>query len=386
MAYQVSTPRLNFDVLMGIIANIQRKRDISSFMKTCKTLYRPAISHILYDGVLLRSISEATSFCQFMLAEHWNKDRIRHLSHLSIEIYFHEDENYGRLPFTLAGTIKGAVHLESLQMQYLDSLLNVEGGESVFEVLHDLNSHCKLKKLTLQEVADGAVHLVGSMVPSFITDLSLSYDFEMLSPDPSPVLQSLKSTITTLNMEWIDPRSFGVRCPRLHTLSLDTHYSVAIPVLVRAFPNLCRLSVNNETESYDEDEILQLRLTNQIGLAHPAGSWTHLRYLRGDTNQLYIMGLSCPVYELDVDVSKILIVHRVLQLFSDVSPQMIDLHILIYRGHFSLENVKEFLPTAIQVLNSKNSCSHLSLRLQLSGYRTDIQGFVVSTPTPSPTL
>ncbi len=272
--FQVSTPKLNFDVLAGIFAHVEQKRDVSSFMKTCKTLYRPAIPHILRDTVTIRGIPEVTSFGEFMLADHWSKDRNHYLSHLRILIDIDYLEDLGRLPFALAKTIKNAIHLRKLQLRSPDLLWNVRGA-NMFEVLQDLNSHPKLEKLAFEDVREDTVQLIGSMVPSSIVNLSLSYDFLMESPDPSPALRSLRSTITTLHMETIDPRCFTVRCPLLHTLSLETHYSVSIPVLVRAFTNLRHLSVINETESYDEDEILDLRLSNQVGIGQPLGSWSH---------------------------------------------------------------------------------------------------------------
>ncbi len=377
--HQVSTPRLNFDIFAGILAHVERKKDVSSLMKTCKTLYRPAIPHILRDGVTIEGIPKTRSFCQFMLAKHWSKDRNRYLSRLSIDVEFRK--NIGYLPFALAETIKGAINLEELQMESLDSLLD-GGGKSVFEVLQDLGSHCKLKKLTLQNVGERTVRLLGSMKTSTITDLSLSYDIDIEHPNPFLALRSLRSTITTLHLEYIKSTSLNVQCPLVHTLSLETYPTAVTSALVFAFPNLRRFSVFNESGNHDEDTIDDLRFTNQIDLVQLHGSWTHLRYLSGDVNQLYILGLSCPVYELRVSICEDPDIPRVLDLFDDVSPQMVDFNVSLY--HLTIKKVEEFLPAAIQVIS--DSCSHLRLSIRV-GYNeiSDCQGFIVSIPTPSST-
>ncbi len=88
------------------------------------------------------------------------------------------------------------------------------------------------------------------------------------------------------------------------------------------------------------------------------------------------MGLSCPVYELDVFISATSDMPRILQLSDDVLPQMVNLQVYLFQ--LPLEDFVEFLPTAIPFLN--NSCSHLSLYVQLDDEAFDIQGFMVSLP------
>ncbi len=117
-------------------------------------------------------------------------------------------------------------------MDAVDSLSKI-GGPRVFEALQDLSSHHKLKKLAVRGVETETVRLLGAMVSSSITDLSLSYHFDMDSPDPFSALQSLGSTLTTLDLEWADPESLTLQCPLLHTLSLFAHCPVTTPVRTR---------------------------------------------------------------------------------------------------------------------------------------------------------
>lgn len=313
-----------------------------------------------------------------MLAEAWNEDRNRYLSHL--DIYFSKGPEYfppPSLALALAEMINRAVHLEEIDIDSFDPLLEA-GGTRAFELLRDLSSHHKLKKLTVDDVGERTVQLLEVMVSSSVSDLSLSYKHELESPDPSPALKSFCSTITILDLEWVYPDSLTVQCPLLHTLSLRTLFPLTIYALVFAFPNLLRLTLPSWVSLPEEDDVEAMRLSNQDDLAQPNGSWTHVDYLRGDITQLYMMGLSCPIYELDVAGVTTANVSNVASLLDDVSPRVVHLH--IYLEGFSVEVFGTFLQSAVQILN--DSCSHLDLNIQLRGVTLDIQEIVVRRPTP----
>lgn len=315
-----------------------------------------------------------------MLAEAWNEDRNRYLSHLDVHANFSGGPEYFLPPplsLAFAEMVNRAVHLEDLDIDSFDSLLEA-GGTRAFELLRDLSSHHKLKKLTVHNVGERTVQLLEVMVSSSVTDLSLSYKHELESPDPFPALKSFCSTITILEPEWVYPESLTVKCPRLHTLSLQTLFPLTICALVFAFPNLLRLTLPSQASLPEEDDIEAMRLSNQDDLAQPNGSWTHLDYLRGDTIHLYMMGLSCPVYELSVGGVTTADVSKVVSLLDDLSPQVV--HLFIRLGGFSLEVFGAFLQSAVQILN--DSCSHLDLNIQLQEVTLDIQEIVVRRPSP----
>lgn len=353
-------------------------------MKTCKILYKPGIFHILRGGVGLmirglQRVQRTRSFCDFMSAEPWRESRIRYLSDLAV---------YGQWPrwpedlaFTVADLIKRAVHLEVLHLTSVDALLDL-GGPRIIEVLRDLSSHHKLKKLIIAQAFPSTARLLGVMTSSSITHLSLSYDFKELDVDPFPALQSLGPTLTSLDVKTVDPLSLTsiVRCPLLHTLTIQTYYAVLTRVLVSAFPNLLRLSYYMFSPRHFSDEIhSSWRQRNRADLAPPHASWAYFRRLDGDVNSLYAAGLSCPVCELSIRDISSTETHKAISLLDDLSPQMVSLGIEF--KPCPLEALEEFLRTAIQ--HSKNSCSSFSLFVHISYQDYSMQELMVSVSTLS---
>ena len=123
MELPTSVPRLNYDVLLEIFPYLP-PRDISSVMKTCRDLYRPAIPFIL-DPRPWRTILRMSdprmihSFYTFMCARPWNGDRIRYLTRLCIGT----NRPSEGIAFEVAQIVRMAVNLEELAYEALEDML-----------------------------------------------------------------------------------------------------------------------------------------------------------------------------------------------------------------------------------------------------------------------
>lgn len=373
MQHPTSVPRLNYDVLLDIFPYLP-PHDISSVMKTCRDLYRPAIPFILdprpWRAALRMSDPRMIhSFYTFMSARPWNGDRIRYLTRLCIGT----NRPSEGVVSEVAQIVRMAVNLEELTLESLEDMLRV-GGSVVMETFCDLHNHHNLKKLSVSYIRSRSEKMLSNVVSSSIVDLSLSFDSSMDFPDPSMALRNLRNTIEILTLESCYPELMDAPCPRVHTLSIRTSFPLTTLVFVRLFPNLRKLDPLIECAAMDEEEVGDRRRENQADLERNNASWPDLKYVRGDPIHLFILCLSCHVYELEFQPIASEEIDETTQLLADLTPRMV--HLPVDLKTFSPADLTEFLDEAL--LNCGDCCTHLSLRLVLTKDIFDIDRLPVS--------
>ena len=78
------SPRLSYDILLLCFKFLAEKRDVSSFMMTCKTLFGPGIPHLLEPPIFFHAADKAHNFLRFMLSDFLGDVRFRSLHSMSV--------------------------------------------------------------------------------------------------------------------------------------------------------------------------------------------------------------------------------------------------------------------------------------------------------------
>lgn len=282
---------LNLDTLSFIIPHLNSRQDVSSFMRTSKAFYGVSIPHLLHGGVSIRKARQADAFCTFMLAKSFSSVRFESLTQLDVDFRFSSK--------TLIQVMQRAITLRDLSLSELEPVLGTgDIGAAVYGMLKDTSSYPKLEKFTVANIGEKTQGLLGIMKSTSIKELSLSYDTdpELDTLELSPSLRAFRSTITCLTLRDAELRSVDIQCPHVQTLTTDAYGFAVMRSMVYTFPNLKDLFFYNDAAGDSDDD--ELKHSRQVNLLTPA--WSRLRHVRMDANDVYAMGLSCPVHDLSM--------------------------------------------------------------------------------------
>ena len=372
-------PRLNYDTLLHILSFLEERRDISSFMKTCKSLCHHATLRLLdhhRGAVRIKNVPQAISFCMFMVPNLGNLDRLRYLCNLHVDLCF--ESHFKVLAVLLCLVIQYSKNLQTLRIEDSEALLEV-GGKEAFDLLRNFKSHHSLTSLTLLEIGDTGRELLEKLEAVSVTDLILSQSASSDDTD-SPLHQSLQSTITYMDLLSAPDLIYttNLRCPQLTHLSLIADEPIITDLLVLAFPKLRFLEVRMNLV---EDEFADMaHESNRVALARLDKTWDNLLLLSGQAIDLYTLALSCDVEMLDVHSISPADVPFVIHLLEHNSTAIVKLRINLKK--FTIPVFEEFIRMACEVLDT--CCSDLTLRFVLTGSTIVLQDLIVSSSSDSP--
>ncbi|TFK92904.1 hypothetical protein K466DRAFT_594839 [Polyporus arcularius HHB13444] len=290
------------------------REDLLSMMRTCHALRSGGVKYLLDKEVTLSDNRKILSFACFMLARpkerfpflrrslciecHMDRfsdvaggalvqvlQRISHLRHLALL-------NTGAIlasNLLLADAIASLTCLESLEMiigvgHRLGPLSNTTFSEHVIKFMH-----AKLTSVALRLSRHGDLPPDGSHIDEVILLLSHS-----------------ASTLKSLECDYFSPHASSVVYPRMRELTVRLQEPHVLPY-VAAFPNLSRLVVRGPTTAIDDvglsSELFALREVNLHGLEEAGERWTHLDYVSGRLEYLYVLALDTRVKTLFIDAS-----------------------------------------------------------------------------------
>ena len=83
--------RLNWDALVTVMCHLQRKREISSVMKTCKTLYAAGLPLLMAEHTENHSIESAMLYLDFLRADKHTRGPLLRTLELDVLDLFSED-------------------------------------------------------------------------------------------------------------------------------------------------------------------------------------------------------------------------------------------------------------------------------------------------------
>ena len=110
------SPRLSYDILLLCFKFVAEKRDVSSFMMTCKTLFGPGIPHLLEPPISFHTADKAHNFLRFMLSNFLGDVRFRSLHSMSVAFSESHTEPYRILVPRMTQVLYPASHLEEFDL------------------------------------------------------------------------------------------------------------------------------------------------------------------------------------------------------------------------------------------------------------------------------
>ncbi|KAI0696378.1 hypothetical protein C8T65DRAFT_743585 [Cerioporus squamosus] len=299
---------------MELQAREDYRNDLLSMMRTCHLLRGGGVQYLLDREVTLWDNRKVLSFACFMLARPKERfpllrrslciecqmdrfsevaggalvqifQRISHLRHLALL-------NAGVIlasNLLLADAVASLTCLESLEMEIgvghlLGPLSNTTFSEHVIKFMH-----AKLTSVALRLHRYGDLPSDGLHIDEVILLLSHS-----------------ASTLKYLECDYFLPRVSPVVYPRMRELTIRLQEPRIVPY-VSAFPNLSRLIVRGPTAAIDDiglsPELFALREVNVNGLEDAGERWTHLEYVSGRLEYIYVLALDTQVKTLFIDAS-----------------------------------------------------------------------------------
>ncbi|RPD56468.1 hypothetical protein L227DRAFT_603060 [Lentinus tigrinus ALCF2SS1-6] len=319
MASEPALPLLNYDILLEV-AYLADRRTCASLMLTCKVLNKAAAKSVLQPlsgRVILWTVKDVSLFLRFL---HADPSRFQYVREIDISLRLmspYTDDDVERL---LDG-LRRMERLNTLGILHAEITLK----NSVF--FNGVARLTTIKRLELQGAEDNACRLLSQMqadlvfihVDGLATVPERHFAFyqdidEYFRSHPVPLLAKWTATLEELTWEMYYPKhalpEFTQVYPKLRRLSFISDSCPHVAPLIRAYPNLARLTVQKEC-TVDEDSLTQQlrdrRAVNIQSQRDQGGSktvtWTHLEELVGSVIDLYALGLTCRIPRVHINDS-----------------------------------------------------------------------------------
>ncbi|PSR97464.1 hypothetical protein PHLCEN_2v4312 [Hermanssonia centrifuga] len=353
---------LNFDVLAEVMSFIKGS-DLLSPMQTCRSLYHAGVPHLLAHNINLRTRAKLLSFCRFILTD---PSRFQFLRHLDISV--HGRFKTDRKAFLLLVLFTYAHQLQRLR------IFDCEILDSHCQIPFAIAALTSLKSLTLHLPNDSAYQMLKCMRSNIVKISICFYRDDVAPQNPVPLLSYLCHSLQELRVTYVHFEGAVEQCyPSLRTLVVDDCQFANVEPLAKSFPNVFDLSVwmGQEDDDLEVNEIEECRSINQT--AQDTIGWDGLDQLRGDILSLYMLGLRCQVYHLDVQ-STFLTSSRSSQLraiLSDSRPSTFSVRIKAKRFEMS------FLPPILEPV--RETLTHLIVYMDLSDSAGEPDGMLATS-------
>lgn len=215
------------------------RSDILSVMYTSKNLYTAGIPSMLKLCIQLYLKPKISSFCDFILADAPAR-RARHIHHLDFGVRLDEIDDE-ELAKNFAQVLKQATRLKKLELNQCGEFLSAS-IEGIVEAFAQLKS---VKTLALYQPDIVTCDIVKKMqAPVEDVSLFISDGFS----DPVWILSAFQSSLCRLNTRnpFFSHIDNGIAYPKMHTLHATFRGNIDIEPMIRAFPNLRRLSLHHD--------------------------------------------------------------------------------------------------------------------------------------------
>ncbi|THG95029.1 hypothetical protein EW026_g6551 [Hermanssonia centrifuga] len=331
-------------------------------MHTCRSLYHAGIPHLLFHNINIRTRAKLLSFCRFILTD---PSRFRFLRHLDISVP-------GRFKTPRKADLLLAMFMYAHQLQQL-RIFDCEILDSHYQIPFAIAALTSLKSLTLHLPNDSAYQMLKCMRSDIVKMDICFYRDDEVPQDPVPLLSCLCHSLQELRVTYAHFEcAVGQYYPSLRTLVVDDCQFAKVEPLAESFPNASDLSLwmGQEDDNLEVNEIEECRSINQT--AQDNVGWDGLDRLRGDILSLYMLGLRCQVYHLDVQ-STFLTSPRSSQLravLSDSRPSMFSVRINAVKFEMS------FLPPMLEPV--RETLTHLIVYMDLSDSSDEPDGMLAS--------
>ncbi|KAI0751857.1 hypothetical protein C8Q80DRAFT_1269028 [Daedaleopsis nitida] len=314
------TCKLNLDIFHAILAHTEQ-RDASKLMQTCRVLYGVGARYVLIPGVKI-STKNIVSFVLFMKAEE-DTERRQALRSLTICPDLESGEP----------SVEAARGLNDLflAMQAVSSLrwLSI-GPAEIWLSLHSgltssIASLTSLEELVITSGGKNTIELLENMQSALIS-VHVEFDEEDGDDDINnntagadgdnddgnnggdgpDFIRLFKRSQDTLDIVAVyhpgHTSSEGPVYPKVDDLSVGDPFAPVTTDYVRAFPNLTSLTMYSSSNTeLERDEYEDHRAENQEQQV-ARGSWSSLTSFAGSIHILYLLGLTCHVPTVRLDL------------------------------------------------------------------------------------
>ena len=273
---------LNLDVILSIMHFVESRCDLLSVMQTCRTLFSAGFAHLLRPPLQFTSVVPFTSFCRFMLIDSPHSTRFQCLRNLDLCFL-------NARPTITVGTEVVALFSRALAIKVLKinrAEYFFKAREGIFEAISSLNS---LEVLEMGDIGDLSTSMIRAM-QSTLKKISL---FPVIPNTLLEDLQSLRGCLEDISLYHLSgPLVVTNPFLRVRYLSIESSYDSRIEPFINNFPNLERLTVKSGFIARTfSDSIDNLRRTNIA--AQKVAGWDGLKFISGNPEVLYLLGLSC---------------------------------------------------------------------------------------------
>lgn len=260
--------RLNVDVIVAIMQMLQRKRDISALMRTCKILYSAGLPILIAEYAEDLSIQSASLYLDFLLAA--KNGRIPLLRSLRLDVSTPFFDDAAQFLSAVEEVLCSSTQLVDLQL----NLLHDEAPSRFPIVIGRCSSliHLELHGITHSKAAD----LLSRMdTPLKNLKLNFSHPFQD-EIEPFGLVRYLHKfgrsleTLSLLLIEWTIEDSLATQWVKM--TSLETSYLPKKGSMSAVFPHLQNLFIHRSThndDAYGPPEIKWSHL-DCVALSYPA--------------------------------------------------------------------------------------------------------------------
>ncbi|KAI0369603.1 hypothetical protein BV20DRAFT_967908 [Pilatotrama ljubarskyi] len=385
MSLRSDSPRLSHDVLLELMHHLPRQSDVSSLMRTSKTLWDSGIKPLLSRGVTVENAAQLSSFCDFMLKD-GSRSRILHIRKL--HLVFQLDENGDadedesdtesdtensnfdaasedgaslHVPLSkgtlrrLAEVLQNAANLEELRIDSCEEFFELHKG-----LAKSIKGLTRIRRLFVSSVGPLAADML-EHIKSTVVELDLHCrQVDMYEPDTLlPFVQSRRASLEKLSAWYVELDTPDALFPRLRALALRSFVDGELDVisLHRTFPNLQYLELSSPSYLGCDESRKANRPHAEKGL------WS-LAHLCGALDALYSLGMTPRTTKVEVDhiYSDAAILDHLRTVISEARPS----HLVIHAGHFVLRrlDIKD-IPALLPQAPEEVLVTHLSLNIHL---------------------
>lgn len=284
---------LDFDILLEVMRYVEKQREISRFMRTCRTLYEHGVPILLQYGVTL-GVGEVWAFERFLRVD---PSRNNHLRSLSLSFRF---INIGNFRSTLLRIIKNAKNVTTLTITETGMALD-------YELMRTCATMSTIDTLSITayppEVRQRFLSLVVSPVrklhvvnpPTRHYTLTPSHLITVLQPFNESLEEVSVSGVCWPQSNPISQLSF----PKVTKMRLRDFIFTKMAGLDQSFPNLRELFVDNSDSRIRTADPQQVRDEN-ITRQAISGSWPLLDKVSFDLDWLYVFAPTCHIQDLRI--------------------------------------------------------------------------------------
>ncbi len=376
---------VNFDVLTYLMSITEERTDVSSLMRTCRTLYSAGIPSLLSFDIDFDVWERFAAFCSFMDVD--APGRSRFLRRMTLYMHHLTRARRTRTLGHILRILQHASQLHELSIETNDEEQRFDPLDPhLIEALSGLTS---IKDLAVSMVTDDTAKILQSFqspaakVYLFFEDDWSSSEFSHL--DPIFVLKQFGPSLRRLEVlfpAFSQVLRHGIQYPHLTELEIS-HISplLALDPLIYSFPNL-RILRFSEMDTFGCDHIEGEGATRRANLlSQSQRHWESLDCVSADPVCLYLMGLNCKVHHLQLELSAELGSSRfanvdcIEETLSLTRPTRLDIAIC------SFPHETGFIQ--MQLYRAADYLTHLHIKVEFRGREgeDDVSGAIVSFQT-----